>query len=49
MIEMSDDSLTPLYKVWVDHEPHSHNQFIVKINDEDYYSLLKEEIDLTRL
>ena len=35
----------PLTKVWVDYEPHPKNRFVVNINDEDYYCLVKEEID----
>ena len=33
MIDLEDDSLAPLRKVWVDYEPESENQFVVKIND----------------
>ena len=33
MIDLDDGSLAPLRKVWVDYEPESENQFVVKIND----------------
>ena len=32
-------------KVWVDYEPQPKNNFIIKVNDEDIYSLIKEEVD----
>ena len=37
--------LAPLLKVWADYLPPPKNQFIIKINGEDYYTLVKEEID----
>ena len=38
-------SLAPLTKVWVNFEPHPKSRFVIKVNDEDYYSLVKEEYD----
>ena len=38
-------SLTPLSKVWVDYEPQPKNNFIFRINDANFYSLVKEEVD----
>ena len=35
--------LHPLTKVWVDYEPQPKNSFKIKINDADYYNLVKEE------
>ena len=37
--------LPPLTKVWVDYEPQPKNIFKIKVNDEDIYSLVKEEVD----
>ena len=37
--------LHPLTKVWVTYEPLPKNNFIFRINDEDFYSLVKEEVD----
>lgn len=31
--------------MWVDYEPQPKNIFVFKVNDEDIYSLAKEEID----
>ena len=36
----------PLTKVWVDYQPLPNNKFILKVNDEDYYLLVKEDLDL---
>ena len=37
--------LHPLTKVWVDYEPLPKNTFKIRINDADFYSLVKEEAD----
>ena len=37
--------LHPLTKVWVDYEPLPKNTFVIKINDSDFYTLVKEEVD----
>ena len=37
--------LHPLTKVWVDYEPQPKDTFVIKVNDADIYSLVKEEID----
>ena len=37
--------LKPLQKVWVDYLPLPKNQFLVKVNDFSYYTLVKEELD----
>ena len=37
--------LHPLAKVWVDYLPQPKNTFFFKVNDEDIYSLKKEEVD----
>ena len=37
--------LAPLQKVWADYLPPPKNEFIVKVNGEDYYILPKEDID----
>ena len=37
--------LAPLSKVWVDYLPQPKNIFVIKVNDEDIYSLIKEEVD----
>ena len=37
--------LHPLTKVWVDYEPQPKNSFKIRINDADYYSLVKEEAE----
>ena len=37
--------LHPLTKVWVDYEPLPKNSFKIRINDADFYSLVKEEAD----
>ena len=39
------NGLDPLTKVWVDYEPLPKNTFVFRINGEDIYSLVKEEID----
>ena len=31
--------------MWVNYEPHPKNTFIFRVNDEDVYSLVKEEVD----
>ena len=38
--------LAPLKKVWADYLPPPKNQFVLKVNDNDYYTLVKEEIDV---
>ena len=35
----------PLTKVWVDFEPQPKNTFVFRINGEDIYNLVKEEVD----
>ena len=40
------NGLAPLSKVWADYLPPPKNQFILKVNDFDYYTLVKEELDL---
>ena len=37
--------LAPLSKVWVDYLPQPKNIFIIRVNDEDIYNLIKEEVD----
>ena len=37
--------LHPLSKVWVNYEPLPKNTFVIKVNDADVYSLVKEEVD----
>ena len=37
--------LSPLTKVWVDYEPQPKNNFVIRVNDNDIYSLVKEEVD----
>ena len=37
--------LHPLTKVWVDYLPQPKNTFIFRVNGEDMYSLVKEEVD----
>ena len=37
--------LAPLIKVWVDYEPHPKNRFVIKVNEEDIHSLVREEVD----
>ena len=37
--------LHPLTKVWVDYRTQPKNTFIFRINDNDIYSLVKEEVD----
>ena len=37
--------LIPLTKVWVEYQPLPKNTFVIKINDADFYSLPKEEVD----
>ena len=39
------NGLDPLTKVWVDYEPLPKNIFVFRINGEDIYSLVKEEVD----
>ena len=39
------NGLDPLENVWVDYEPLPKNTFVFKINDEDIYSLVEEEVD----
>ena len=43
VIAISD--LAPVKKVWADYLPPPKNEFILKVNDFDYYTLVKEEID----
>ena len=35
--------LHPLSKIWVDYEPQPKNKFTIRVNDADFYSLVKEE------
>ena len=42
-IALSD--LAPVTKVSADYLPPPKNQFLIKVNDEDYYALTKEELD----
>lgn len=42
-------SLHPLTKVWVDYLPQPKNTFIIRVNDADIYSLVKEEVDFDPL
>ena len=35
----------PLTKVWVDYLPQPKNTFVIKVNDADIYSFVKEEVD----
>ena len=44
-LAMALNGLDPLHKVWVDYQPYPKNNFIVRINDDDYYKLVKEELD----
>ena len=44
-LTVSISGLSPLTKVWVDYEPQPRNTFLIKVNDVDIYSLVKEEID----
>ena len=37
--------LHPLTKVWVDYEPLPKNSFVIRVNDAEFYSLVKEEAD----
>ena len=37
--------LYPLTKVWVDYESYPKNIFVIRVNDADIYSLVKEEVD----
>ena len=37
--------LHPLTKVWVDYVALPKNTFIIKVNDADIYTLVKEEVD----
>ena len=37
--------LHPLTKLWVDYEPLPKNSFVIRVNDADLYSLVKEEAD----
>ena len=37
--------LYPLTKVWVNYEPLPKNAFVIRVNDVDIYSLVKEEVD----
>ena len=38
-------NLAPLQKVWADYLPLPKNEFLIKVNDFDYYTLVREEID----
>ena len=38
--------LGPLTKVFADYQPPPKNKFLVKINDYDYYTLAKEDVDV---
>ena len=35
----------PLAKVWVDYEPLPKNNFLIRVNDADFFTLVKEEVD----
>ena len=37
--------LHPLTKVWVDYLPLPKNTFLIKVNDADVYTIVKEEVD----
>ena len=37
--------LAPLQKVWADYLPPPKNEFSIKVNGYDYYTLVKEEVD----
>ena len=37
--------LHPLSKVWVNYEPKPKNTFTIRVNDDDIYCLVKEEVD----
>ena len=37
--------MPPLSKVWVDYLPQPKNTFIFRVNDDDIYSLVKEEVE----
>ena len=37
--------LHPLTKVWVDYEPFPKNSFTIRVNDADFFNLVKEEAD----
>ena len=39
------NGLPPLTKVWINYEPHPKNNFSIRVNDYDIYSLVKEEVD----
>ena len=39
------NGLHPLTKVWVDYLPLPKNTFVIKVNDADIYSFVKEEVD----
>ena len=32
-------------KVWVDYEPLPKNNFLIRVNDADFFTLVKEEVD----
>ena len=36
--------LAPLSKVLADYQPPPKSQFVIKVNGEDYYSLVKEDL-----
>ena len=37
--------LHPITKIWVDYEPQPKNKFVIKVNDVDIHSFVREEID----
>ena len=39
------NGLHPLTKVWVDYVPLPKSTFVIKVNDADIYSFVKEEVD----
>ena len=39
------NGLAPLNKVWVNYETDPKNRFNLKINDFDYYTLVREDLD----
>ena len=42
---ISVNGMHPVSKVEVSYEPHPKNKFTFRVNDEDLYSLTKEEVD----
>ena len=44
-LSVAINGLAPLTKVWVDYLPYPKNTFLFKINGDDVYNLVKEEVD----